>query len=92
MWMCRYRLPNGSWQHWMIFEDFKEAIENCQFHGQGRPFEIISDKNFKIEDALSHIRESIKFMEKTEGAFRSKLIALARAEAEKAREKLEEVL
>lgn len=92
MWQCRYQLKNGNWQSWMIFEDFQEALENCQFHGQGRPFEIVQYNTDRFEQALTHLRESIKLIEKSKGAFKSKLIALAREEAEKVREILEEVI
>lgn len=81
MWRCRYILPDGRWQSWMVFEDFHEVLENCQFHGQGRPFEIVRYEGDSIEDALEHIEKAISLMEKSRQAFKSKTIALARSEA-----------
>lgn len=45
-----------------------------------------------LHNVLTHIRESIKLMEKSKSACKSKTVALARAEAEKAREILEEMI
>lgn len=46
----------------------------------------------RVEIALKHLNEAIVLMEKSKSACKSKTVALARAEAEKAREILEEMI
>lgn len=93
LWMARYRLPDGRWQHWAGFQNFQEAVDAMKFHAQGRDFEILTYTSYTaLQSVEEKIHEAITLMEKTKGAFRSKLIALARAEAEKAREIMEEIL
>lgn len=73
--------------------DIRPEIDKLR--AEGKPVSVIhiaraffARKN-NIYNALKHISESIKLMEATKGAFKSEQIALARAEAEKAREILE---
>ncbi|MBI3585443.1 MAG: hypothetical protein HY096_16025 [Nitrospinae bacterium] len=79
MWQYRYMFPNGSWQNWAIADDFQEASENCQFHSEGRPFEIIR------AEIIEEIEQVIEILRKTKGAFKSKLV-------EEARERLERII
>jgi hypothetical protein len=88
MYLARYQLPDTKrWQSWASFDTFWEALDSMQFHAQGRPFEII--RYDVIYEAKLHLDKAIALMEKSKGAFKSKLIAIAREEAEKAKEKLE---
>jgi hypothetical protein len=42
MWQARYKLRDGRWQTWAIFEEWLETKEAMEFHAQGREYEIIS--------------------------------------------------
>lgn len=43
----RYKLANGKWQQWAIFNSKKEALETLQFHAQGREIELLSETEYK---------------------------------------------
>ncbi len=40
-WQARYRLSDGKWQNWIMFNSFEEAEENMKLYAQGREYEII---------------------------------------------------
>ncbi|MEW6482877.1 MAG: hypothetical protein AB1397_07805 [bacterium] len=50
LWYARYKLPDGRWQNWAVFEDKKEAEEIMKFHAQGRDFEILSEEEYEKKE------------------------------------------
>jgi len=92
MWAARYMLPDGTWQTWSLWEDWQEAKEAMEFHAQGRPYEITIDRGDRLIEGIEKLHAAIAAMEKTRAAFKSKLIAQARAEVERALEIFENLM
>jgi len=46
-----YQLPDGNWQTIAASESLIEAVENCEFHAQGRPW-VIADSSATIFELL----------------------------------------
>lgn len=78
------------------FLDIQPEIERR--NAEGKPVNVMSiaqallARKNNIYTAIKHLNASIMLMEKSKSAYKSKTIALARAEAEKAREILAETL
>jgi len=46
-----YQLPNGKWQAIASTDSIIEAVENCEFHAEGRPW-VIADSSATIFELL----------------------------------------
>lgn len=47
-----YQLPNGQWQAIASTDSTIEAVENCEFHAQGRPW-VIADSSATVFELLN---------------------------------------